>query len=184
MSSLFQPPPTFAEVVLVDERTGKATFNPVWLKWFVNLVGIIDASGGGGGTIDHNSLATLQGGQSNQYYHFNSAEHTALQAVTAGTAALTVASLTATGNVGAVDFNATGNVGGVNITGSGTVQGATVKSTGTLEISDTKLMKTNTNFTNGAAAAVGTLLNAPAAGNPTKWIPVNDNGTTRYIPAW
>jgi hypothetical protein len=39
-------------------------------------------------------------------------------------------------------------------------------------------------FTNGAAAATGTLTNAPAAGNPTKWIPVNDNGTTRYIPAW
>ena len=43
---------------------------------------------------------------------------------------------------------------------------------------------TNTALTNGAAAAVGTLLNAPAAGNPTKWIGINDNGTTRYIPAW
>jgi len=39
-------------------------------------------------------------------------------------------------------------------------------------------------FTDGAAAALGTLTNAPAAGNPTKWIPINDNGTTRYIPAW
>lgn len=28
------------------------------------------------------------------------------------------------------------------------------------------------------------LTNAPRSGNPTKWIPVNDNGTTRYIPAW
>lgn len=37
---------------------------------------------------------------------------------------------------------------------------------------------------NGAAAAVGTLGNAPVAGNPTKWVPINDNGTTRYIPAW
>ena len=36
----------------------------------------------------------------------------------------------------------------------------------------------------GAAAAAGTLLNAPVAANPTKWIPINDNGTTRYIPAW
>lgn len=25
---------------------------------------------------------------------------------------------------------------------------------------------------------------APAVGNPTKWIPFNDAGTTRYIPAW
>lgn len=37
---------------------------------------------------------------------------------------------------------------------------------------------------NGAAAATGTLTNAPAAGNPTKWIPINDNGTIRYMPAW
>lgn len=41
-----------------------------------------------------------------------------------------------------------------------------------------------TALTDGAAAAAGTLLNAPAAGNPTKWIPIDDNGTTRYIPCW
>ena len=46
------------------------------------------------------------------------------------------------------------------------------------------LMRTSVAWTNGAAAAVGTLNNAPAAGDPTKWIPVDDNGTTRYIPAW
>lgn len=46
------------------------------------------------------------------------------------------------------------------------------------------LLTTATSLTNGAAAQTGTLTNAPAAGNPTKWIPINDNGTTRYIPAW
>lgn len=46
------------------------------------------------------------------------------------------------------------------------------------------LLTTTTALTNGAAAQVATLTNGPAAGNPTKWIPVNDNGTTRYIPAW
>ena len=39
-------------------------------------------------------------------------------------------------------------------------------------------------FDNGAGASAGTLTNSPAAGNPTKWIPIDDNGTTRYIPAW
>lgn len=39
-------------------------------------------------------------------------------------------------------------------------------------------------YTNNAAAAAGTLTNAPAAGNPTKWIPINDNGTIRNVPAW
>lgn len=45
-------------------------------------------------------------------------------------------------------------------------------------------LTTSVALTNGAAASVGTLTNAPAAGNPTKWIGINDNGTTRYIPAW
>jgi len=46
------------------------------------------------------------------------------------------------------------------------------------------LIKTSVVMNNGAAAAAGTLLNAPTAGNPTKWIPISDNGTIRYIPAW
>lgn len=37
---------------------------------------------------------------------------------------------------------------------------------------------------NNAAANLATLTNAPTAGDPTKWIPINDNGTTRNIPAW
>lgn len=50
--------------------------------------------------------------------------------------------------------------------------------------SATFLIRTKTSYNNGAGAATGTLTNAPAATNPTKWIPIDDNGTTRYIPAW
>lgn len=39
-------------------------------------------------------------------------------------------------------------------------------------------------LTDGAGANLGTLTNAPSAGDPTKWLLVNDNGTTRKIPAW
>jgi hypothetical protein len=46
------------------------------------------------------------------------------------------------------------------------------------------LINTSATLANGAAAATGTLTNAPAGGNPTKWIAINDNGTTRYVPAW
>lgn len=46
------------------------------------------------------------------------------------------------------------------------------------------MLRSKGTITNGAAAAAGTLTNAPAAGNPTKWLPYDDNGTTRYIPAW
>lgn len=46
------------------------------------------------------------------------------------------------------------------------------------------MIKGVTSWTNGAGASAGTLTNAPSVGDPTKWIPVDDNGTTRYIPAW
>jgi len=59
-----------------------------------------------------------------------------------------------------------------------------VRATTGLVSGDTKIMTTTVALTNGAAAAAGTLTNAPVAGNPTKWIPISDNGTTRYIPAW
>lgn len=48
----------------------------------------------------------------------------------------------------------------------------------------TFLIRTKTALTNGAGAGAGTITNAPAAGNPTKWISIDDNGTTRRIPAW
>lgn len=55
---------------------------------------------------------------------------------------------------------------------------------GKIVTGSTTLHETSVALTNGAAAATGTLTNAPVAGNPTKWIPINDNGTTRYVPAW
>jgi len=43
---LIQPPPTYALPILVDENTGQATFNPIWLKWFIDFTGLINAAGG------------------------------------------------------------------------------------------------------------------------------------------
>lgn len=162
MATVFEPPPTWAEVVLIDEKTKKARFNPVWLKWFVDLIGVLNSSGIIAGAIPHNSLASIQGGTTNQYYHLTSANFTYLTGLAAGTVAIT----------------------GTTITGTGVVQGAGLVSTAGLTIGSATLITTTVAFTNGAAAAAGTLLNAPAAGNPTKWIPVDDNGTIRYLPAW
>lgn len=39
-------------------------------------------------------------------------------------------------------------------------------------------------LTSGAGAGAGTLTNAPAAGNPAFWCPVNIAGTVRYFPCW
>ncbi len=56
---------------------------------------------------------------------------------------------------------------------------------GNITIGDaTALIKSSVAMNDGAGAGAGTITNAPAAGNPTKWIPINDNGTTRYVPAW
>lgn len=46
------------------------------------------------------------------------------------------------------------------------------------------LMQTETTWTDGAGVGAGTLLNAPVAGNPAKWISIDDNGVPLKIPAW
>ena len=64
------------------------------------------------------------------------------------------------------------------------VQAGTAQFDGGVTVGTATLISSSIALTNGAAANAGTLTNAPAVGNPTKWIPINDNGTTRYIPAW
>lgn len=99
--AVFQPPPTWADVVLIDPQTKAGKFNPIWLKWFIDLVGVINASGGGTGIVQHNSTSGLQGGTTNQYYHLTSAKEALVAAITATAAAINaaatyVAALTAT----------------------------------------------------------------------------------------
>lgn len=72
---------------------------------------------------------------------------------------------------------------------NGSTLGATISGTGLVVVgsvttSDVRLHTTSVALTNAAGAAVGTLNNAPVAGNPTKWIEINDNGTIRRIPSW
>ena len=71
----FEPPPTYAEVVVVDDKTQKGRFNPIWLKWFLKLVTVLTNSGATSGSIQHNATGGLQGGTANQYYHLTAAEH-------------------------------------------------------------------------------------------------------------
>lgn len=112
----------------------------------------------------HASLQSIDGSGS---YHLSAAEHTALTAGFTGTGSLVRATTPTlvTPVIGAATGTSlvlTGNI----TTGTGVLHASSV------------------NLTDGAAAAAGTLGNAPVAGNPTKWVPINDNGTTRYIPCW
>ena len=64
------------------------------------------------------------------------------------------------------------------------ISGGSIKVDSLTNGNATTLVASSVALNNGVGAAAGTLLNAPVAGNPTKWIPINDNGTTRYIPSW
>lgn len=76
------PAPTYSDVVLIDDtkkpsQQGYSRFNPVWLRWFLDAVAYIQSLAGG--SIEHNATLGLQGGTTNEYYHFTSAEHTSLE---------------------------------------------------------------------------------------------------------
>ncbi len=46
------------------------------------------------------------------------------------------------------------------------------------------ILTSTSTITGGATGNVPTLTAGPVTGNPTKWIPINDAGVTRYIPTW
>jgi len=73
-----QPPPTYAEVILVNEQTKKAAFNPIWLKWFIDLANTLNA--GGGTLLTHNDMSGLQGGVAAERYHTTQAQNTKIAA--------------------------------------------------------------------------------------------------------
>ena len=55
---------------------------------------------------------------------------------------------------------------------------------GSLTLAGGQLLATSAALTNNAGAQIATITNGPTAGNPTKWFPINDNGTIRNIPSW
>ena len=76
MATAFQPPPTYAEVVIFDPDGTKPKFNPIWLKWFLDVAAVLTSSGsGGGGAVDHESLTGLLGGAASDHYHLTQAQH-------------------------------------------------------------------------------------------------------------
>lgn len=86
MAIAFPPPPTYAEPWIVNPQ-GAPSFNPIWLKWFVDLTAAFTSGSGGGGVV-HNALGGLQGGGVGEYYHLTAADATALTAGFTGTGSL------------------------------------------------------------------------------------------------
>jgi hypothetical protein len=68
-----------------------------------------------------------------------------------------------------------------------TMTGLLTANGGITVVGGTNLLTTNTALTDQSSsntASLGYVSNAPIPGDPTKWIAINDNGTTRYIPTW
>ncbi len=61
--AMFEPPPTYADPVLINSKLqpsdpGFSRFNPIWLKWFLDLTGVVNAAGGTSiGTVKSVGLA-------------------------------------------------------------------------------------------------------------------------------
>lgn len=112
--------------------------------------------------------------------------------VTTGGAAITGNS-TITGTLGALT-GLTVASGGASITGATAIVGAATLGDpagtsahvfdGTGYGAGVASIRLNGLSTAAVADQTGTLTNAPSAGNPVFWIPVNLAGSVRYIPAW
>ena len=87
-----------------------------------------------------------------------------------------------------VDNIALRNVSGLVSIGSGSANQIGVNY-GQTDVSDsgtgTAILGMNFgSLANGSGVGIGLLNNAPQAGNPVKWMKINDNGVIRYIPTW
>lgn len=65
-----------------------------------------------------------------------------------------------------------------------TVRASLTVTGGGITHGSTTLLTTTVALTAGGTGLTPTLTQGPVSGNPTKWVPINDNGTTRYIPTW
>lgn len=102
MATVFEPPPTYAEVVLFDKEGKNPRFNPIWLKWFVDIAAYLTASGGGGVGVVHNNTSSIQGGSATERYHLSAARASAI--ASGITTTITTAKLTGGGANGTMTF--------------------------------------------------------------------------------
>ncbi len=108
---------------------------------------------------------------------FGTASNHGLQFATNSTAAINISNTQAVTLTGTLTVNAAtqlGTAGATDVTTiGGTGYGAGVAS-----------LRFNGLTTAAVSNQVGTLTNAPVAGNANFWMPVSIAGTIRYIPCW
>lgn len=137
------------------------------------------------GTIGVSSSSTIRFQFSGNSFQGNNGSGPAIQNSASGATVPTLVpnrGSTTTGIGAQASGNFSGVVGGAEI--FRTVSTGFTVISGVLTLTGGTLLATSAALTNNAAAQIATITNGPTAGNPTKWIPINDNGTTRNIPAW
>ncbi len=140
------------------------------------------------GTITNS--ATLNGGTYNTFTITGTVTNSGTLSGGTYSAYTMAGSITNSGTVSGGTFSAptlsgtitnSGTISGGNASGI-TVTGGSVDST--LTDDQNTLLASSTTLNDNSGAGAGTLTNAPTAGDPTKWVEIDDNGTSRYIPTW
>jgi hypothetical protein len=123
-TSVFQPPPTWALPVILDEVSGKAAFNPIWLRWFLDL----SQNLGSGGAGSVSSVAALTLGTAGTNLSYTVANPTTNEVITLN---VPTASATNRGALCAADWTTFNNASGTvtSVSGTGTVSGLTLTGT-------------------------------------------------------
>ena len=156
-TSVFQPPPTWALPVTVDEVSGKAAFNPVWLRWCLDL----SQNLGSGGAGSVSSVAALTLGTAGTNLSSTVANPTTNAVITLN---VPTASATNRGALSAADWTTFNNASGTvtSVGGTGTVNGITL---------------TGTVTTAGNLTLGGALSNVSLTTQVTGILPIANGGT-------
>lgn len=180
MTGVFQPPPTWALPILVDEKTGKAIFNPIWLRWFLDLSKNLDSAGSPTGMIIGPTTST-----NNNFAAFNGTTGLILKDSGSSSASFLGSgqALAMTGDVTAPSTGlSTGTIATTlaNVGTAGTYTKITFNAKG-LETSGSSAVLASADYANQGTTT--TVLHGNAAGNPS-WGAVDlSTDVTGSLPA-
>jgi len=157
-TNVFQPPPTWALPVILDEVSGKAAFNPIWLRWFLDL----SQNLGQGGAGSVSSVAALTLGTAGTNLSSTVANSTTNVVITLNVPTASAANRGALSSGDWTTFNNKGNGTVTSVGGTGTVNGITL---------------TGTVTTAGNLTLGGTLSNVSLTTQVTGILPIANGGT-------
>jgi len=165
-----------------------------FIGWFTNTTDTSSAVGSLFADFQLNSVSAFSLRKDGIITVWGGVSSSASFTITSTTGSVTIGSETATSNVlrcggnnrfvwnNAIFGTVSDGTGDLGATASSRFNNAFFKNVVT--VGSTTLLTTSVALTDVSGVGAGTITNAPSAGNPTKWISIVDNGTTRKIPTW